>query len=208
MYACNKIPKMKFRRSISIIFMMTLTACVQKHDNFFESIAFEQGDLIFRRGTGLKSRAVLHADSTGVYSHVGMVVLKDSVFQIVHITPGEREENEKVDKIKIESIGDFWRKDRAKYGAVYRLKDNSLGEMAAQQALRLWKKGILFDHDYQLCDTTQMYCTELVWYAYTQAGKDISFGKRRELSVPMYTGTYIFPSDIYTNSEFVLIYKF
>ena len=199
---------MKFFRFIILIFVLLAVACSQKPENPFENIALEQGDLVFRKGIGLKSQAVLHADSIGVYSHIGIVVLKDSAFQIVHITPGERAEKETVDKIKMESINDFWRKDRAEHGAVYRLKENSLGEMAAQQALRLLQKGILFDHDYQLCDTTEMYCTELVWYAYTQAGIDISFGKRSVLNVPLYAGTYIFPSDIYTNSEFILVYKF
>jgi len=194
---------------VILVFTVILAACSQKCEEPFENIAFQQGDLVFRKGTGVKSRAVLHADSLGIYSHIGIVVLKDSVFQIVHITPGERENDEKFDKIKIEPVSEFWRKDRAKHGAIYRLEeDNSFGEEAAQQALRLLNKGILFDHDYRLCDTTEMYCTELVWYAYTQAGKDISFGKRSVLNVPLYSGTYIFPSDIYTNNEFILIYRF
>jgi len=190
------------------IFALVYTACSSKRKNALETIAFQEGDLVFRKGVSVKSQVVLHADSSGIYSHTGIVVLKDSVFQVVHITPGERENGEQVDKIKIEAISDFWRKDKAKHGAVYRLKDNSSGKEAAQQALRLLQKGILFDHDYQLNDTTEMYCTELVWYAYLQAGKDISFGKRSELNMPIYSGVYIFPSDIYTNSEFILIYIF
>jgi hypothetical protein len=65
-----------------------------------------------------------------------------------------------------------------------------------------------FDHDYRLSDTTQLYCTELVWYVYGLAGTDITGGKRSELNAPLYSGTYIFPSDIYTNEAFSLIYKF
>ena len=190
------------------IFVVVFAACSRKYEKCFEHIVFQQGDLVFRRGIGVKSRAVLHVDSLGIYSHVGIVVLKDSVFQVVHITPGERERGENVDKIKIETVSEFWRSDRAKYGAVYRLENNSFGEKAAQEALRLLQKEILFDHDYQLNDTTEMYCTELVWYAYMQAGKDISFGKRSVLNVPLYAGTYIFPSDIYTNREFILIFNF
>ena len=191
-----------------VIIFFLFISCSQKQQKSVENIEFQQGDLVFRKGTGVKSQAVLYADSMGAYSHTGIVVLKDSVFQVVHITPNEREKGEKVDKIKIEPISEFWRKDRAEHGAVYRLKDNGLVEIAAQQALRLSQKEILFDHDYKLNDTTEMYCTELVWYAYLQAGKDISFGKRSVLNSPLCTGTFIFPSDIYTNSEFVLIYKF
>ena len=197
---------MKFFHFVIIIFIFT--SCSQKQEKSFEDIEFQQGDLIFRKGTGIKSRIVLQLDSLGMYSHTGIVVFKDEIFQVVHITPDEREKGETIDKIKIEQISEFWRSDRAEHGAVYRLKDNSLGEKAAQQALRLLQKGILFDHNYQLSDTTEMYCTELVWYAYQQAGKDISNGKRSILNVPMYAGTYIFPSDICSNSEFILIYKF
>ena len=198
----------KLFRFAVIIFIVAFSACSQKNENLFETIAFQEGDLVFRKGIGVKSQTVLHVDSLGVYSHIGIVVWQDSIFQIVHITPGERKKDETADKIKMEPISEFWRKDRAEHGAVYRLEDNSLSEKAAQQALRLLQKGILFDHDYQLNDTTEMYCTELVWYAYEQAGKDISFGKRSVLNVPLYAGTYLFPSDIYTNSEFILIYKF
>ena len=193
---------------LPIILLSILTACSQKHKNSFENIAFKQGDLVFRKGAGAKSQAVLHADSLGIYSHIGIVVMKDSAFQVVHITPGERNDGEKVDRIKIEPISEFWRDDRAIHGAVYRLKENSPSEKAAEQALRLLKKGVLFDHDYQLCDTTEMYCTEFVWYSYSKAGLDISFGRRSVLNVPLYSGTYIFPSDIYTNSEFILIFSF
>ena len=173
---------------VIFIFAIILSACSQKSEKSVAHIAFEQGDLVFRKGTGVKSRAVFHADSSGVYSHVGIVVWKDSVFQVVHTTLGEREKGEEIDRIKIESISTFWRKDRAKYGAVYRLKNNGLGEKAAQEALRLLAEGVPFDHDYELEDSTKMYCTELVWYAYLQAGQDISFGKRSEMNVPLYSG--------------------
>lgn len=188
---------------------ITLGSCVKSEEaSTYETIPITAGDLVFRKGIGVKTQAVLRADSMGIYSHTGIVVMQDSVLKVVHITPGERPQGEQVDRIKIESIADFWRKDRAQHGAVYRLKENRLSKAASEQALRLLKKGVLFDHDYELEDSTKMYCTELVWYAYTQVGEDISFGKRSVLNMPLYGGTYIFPSDIYTNSEFRLIYKF
>ena len=190
-----------------IVFMVNFS-CSRQEEISIKEVSFEEGDLVFRKGLGLRTQAVLYSDSLGIYSHTGIVVLKDSVFQVVHITPGEREKNEKVDKIKIEPINDFWKKDRASHGAVYRLKNNSCGKDAAQQALRLLQKEVLFDHHYLLSDTTEMYCTELVCYSYAQAGKDITFGQRSVLNAPLYAGTYILPSNIYTNSDFILVYKF
>ncbi|MDH6354516.1 uncharacterized protein YycO [Dysgonomonas sp. PH5-45] len=192
-----------------LFIILVLCACSQqKQDVEWDNIPLAEGDLVFRKGLGTKTRAVLHVDTLGIYSHVGIVVVQDSVFRVVHITPGEREADENVDRIKIEDLSQFWATDRAKNGAVYRLRNNGSGKTAAQQALRLLQKGILFDHDYRLADTTQMYCTQLVWYAYQQAGRDITSGKRSDLNVPLYSGLYILPSDIYTNQDLQLIYKF
>lgn len=198
-----------FLQFVAFFILLDLISCSHpKTNKVLSPICFEEGDIIFRKGTGAKSRAVLHADSTGVYSHCGIVVSEDSVYKVIHITPGERTKNEKVDKIKIEPIDVFWRKDRAEKGALYRLKDNSLGGKAALQAKRLLAKGILFDHDYVLSDSARMYCTELVWYVYQLEGKDISCSKRSIVNMPFYGGVYILPSDIYDNKDILLIYKF
>jgi uncharacterized protein YycO len=205
----NSIPKITVKLCTSIIIFSVFLACSQKNNRAdFENIAFRQGDIILRKGIGVKSRAVLHADSLGVYSHAGIVVLGNSGAMVVHITPGEREKEEKVDKIKIEPVGVFWQSDRAEHGALYRLNNSTAGSIAAQKAMCFLQKGITFDHDYELADTARMYCTELVWQAYLHAGTDITAGKRSEINAPMYSGTYIFPSDIYTNDIFTLIYKF
>jgi hypothetical protein len=176
----------------------------------FSRIALEEGDLVFRRGIGVKSQAVLSADTAGIYSHSGIVVRLDSGYRIIHVTSGEREKGEKEDRIKIESPETFFAADRAEHGAVYRIKEaRNYAAEAASHAKRLLEKGVLFDHDYVLEDTTQLYCTELVWYVYQLAGKDITNGKRSELNnFPLFSGVYIFPSDLYGNNEFNLIYKF
>jgi hypothetical protein len=190
--------------------MMLFFACSQHNRNKeFVDIDFMEGDLVFRKGAGAKTRAVLYADSLGIYSHTGIVVKDDTDFKIIHITPSERKKGDSVDRIKIESPETFWRNDRAIHGAVYRLKDRTCCLEAVKQAQRLLEKGVLFDHNYQLDDTLKMYCTELIWYVYQLAGKDITSGKRSVLeNVPLYSGTYIFPSDIYRNKDFELIYKF
>ncbi|MDR1881910.1 MAG: hypothetical protein LBR26_03905 [Prevotella sp.] len=184
-------------------------SCSQRRETVpFADIPFAEGDVVFRKGIGAKTHAVLHADSSGIYSHTGIVVKDGSAFKIIHITPGEREKGETTDKIKMETAEVFWANDRAEHGAVYRLTDTFFCAGAARQAKRLLQKGMQFDHDYELSDTTQLYCTELVWYVYRLAGTDITNGKRSELNAPMYAGTYIFPSDIYTSKVFHLIYKF
>jgi hypothetical protein len=173
------------------------------------TVDFQNGDIVFRKGVGAKTRAIIYADTGGIYSHTGIVVSTPDGFKIIHITPGERKKGETVDRIRIENIEDFFSKNRAGHGAVYRLSANkSTAHTAAKHALRLLRNDILFDHNYKLDDTTTMYCTEFVYYVYKLSGKDITFGKRTTVNAPMYSGIYIFPSDIYENKELELIYKF
>lgn len=47
------------------------------------------GDIVFRRGGGISSHAVMMADRNGRYSHVGIVVDSAGRKMIVHAVPGE-----------------------------------------------------------------------------------------------------------------------
>lgn len=197
---------------IGLSIILALSGCSPNSETAVvaSEIDLAEGDLVFRRGLGAKSRAVLTADPEGFYSHSGIVVKPDSTFMIVHVTPGERGAGEMADRIKMETPEQFFARDRAQYGAVYRLTDSlDMLSTAARQAVRLWHKGVLFDHEYVLSDSTKMYCTELVWYVYQLAGKDITNGKRSEVTnMPLFSNSYIFPSDIYKNENISLIYKF
>jgi hypothetical protein len=199
--------------SLSIHIVVLFATCSHKGETAVDvgNIDFAEGDLVFRHGVSAKSQVVLAADPEGIYSHSGIVVKQDSGFMIVHVTPGEREKDETEDRIKMETPEQFFATDRAQHGAVYRLQDslNALSSTAARQAVRLWHKGVLFDHDYVLSDSTKMYCTELVWYVYLLAGKDITNGNRSEVAgLPLFSGEHIFPSNIYNNEDFSIIYKF
>ena len=130
---------------------------------------------------------------------------------VVHITPGERSPKETVDKIKMERLEDFFAHDKAKQGAVVRFTDSlECAEKAAQYAKEFFEKEILFDHDYDLDDSTRMYCTEMVWLAYLKAGRDITNRRRSEIpqGVPVFSGIYIFPSDIYQNESLTTVFGF
>ena len=195
----------------SCVFLFFFFNCSDKKSKIdLSTVRFEEGDIVFRKGIGAKSNAVLHADKNGIYSHVGIIVKRDSVFMVIHITPGEREEGENEDKIKIELPEQFFSAERAQYGAVIRLKDSlEYSANAAHEAFRLLEEGILFDHDYLLEDSEKMYCTEMIWHAYLSGGKDITRGRRSVIeNFPLYSGIYIFPSDVFDNEEFTLIYKF
>ncbi len=182
----------------------------EKKQYHFAPQNLAEGDLVFRRGNGTKTRMVLHADTAGIYSHVGIIVKTDSAWMVIHITPDERKKGETVDKIKLETPALFFAENRAQKGVVMRFCDSvQCSVAAAKYALQLYHRQIEFDHDYNLEDSTKMYCSEFVWRIYMQGGRDITQGRRSMVkNFPLFSGTYIFPSDIFKNKHLSIIYEF
>ena len=79
---------------------------------------------------------------------------------------------------------------------------------AAERALALARAGVLFDHDYDLTDTAQMYCTELIEFVYKKGGIDLSEGRLSKINIPLFNGDYLLPCDIAQSGKLCLIYKF
>lgn len=199
----------RYHRLIFYCLMLLLTVgCAGSKSNSSIDLSalvttLEEGDLLFRRGTGVVGHIVTSVDNRGEYSHIGIVVLKDSSWQVVHAVPHEHDFKGDIDRVKIESVEQFLgRYPDASFGH-YRVKigKDSIA-IAVRNALRLSALRIPFDHDYDLSDTTALYCTEFVEYIYSLAGIEISEGRRTEVSFPSLSGHYIMPSDI-TESDYV-----
>lgn len=177
----------------------------------FEALKQElrEGDLLFRRGMGVLGRAVTATDSDGQFSHVGIAVKIDNSWHVIHAVPDERDFEGDIDRVKCEPVESFFDQMRAGNGAVYRI---SLApeqiEVAVKNALRLSTEQRPFDHDYNLGDTTELYCTELVEFIFAQSGVSISEGRLTHVNFPSMTGNYIMPSDLTKNSKLNPIYSF
>ena len=157
----------------------------------------EEGDLLFRRGTGFVGHVVTMADTEGRYSHVGIVIYKDSIPHVVHAVPHEHDFQGDFDRVKCEDARSFIGRYTECVASIYRPQvSDSLKSIAANHALRLSEKQIPFDHDYNLDDTTALYCTELIEYVYGLVGISISEGRRTDINLPGMTGQYIMPSDL------------
>ncbi len=167
----------------------------------------EQGDLLFRRGTGLVGHLVTSMDPEGQFSHVGIVVRKGDQWQIVHAVPHEHDFKGDFDRVKCEPVADFLERYAEVTYGLYRAKaEPHRRQAAAQHALRLASRRVHFDHDYDAEDTTQMYCTELAEYCYALVGVALSEGRRTEVNFPCHSGRYIFPSDLTESTYLTPIY--
>lgn len=200
---------------ISILLLpMLLASCNTKRrtadsaPSFPEEI-WQDGDIVFRRGGGIISRAVLIADQEGVYSHIGIVVRENNKWQVVHAVPGEPDFKGDPDRVKMENINSFFDSKKASRGAVMRVKGDSLMRTrAANHAKQLFKANILFDHSYNRTDSTQMYCTELIDFVYHHQGVDLTEGRISHINLPGISGDYLLPSDIQQSPFLQLIYSF
>ena len=165
---------MTFRMSVIYIMFISLLAISCSRTKGERSIlpdgmVLADGDIVFRRGTGLMSHTVVAADG-GRYSHVGIVVDSAGVKMIVHAVPDEPDFPGDIDRVKMESPRKFFSTINANVGEVMRHTDRNVAREAAREAMRLYRCGLLFDHDYDDNDSTKLYCSELVERAYISAG--------------------------------------
>lgn len=170
---------------------------------------FREGDIVFRRGTGFTSRIVLAADDEGRYSHTGILKKENEAWYVIHAVPGEPDFEGDADRVKMEPVELFFDAGKATRGAVMHVQvDSAIACRAARNALGLFRKRVLFDHDYDLNDTTEMYCTELIDYVYRKEGIDLSEGRVTSVNIPGMSGEYIMPNDIAQSRHLCLIYYF
>ena len=170
--------------------------------------AFESGDVIFRRGRDVMSRIVLTADGRSDYSHAGILLRNGRDMVVVHAVPAENMgDTDSVKSESLESFMDYWKTTAI---AVYRLKDSPdrerIAGTVAQYARNAAQARIEFDAEFNLADASRLYCTELVWRAYLSAGLDLVEDRFERLSVPMRSGTYIFPSTLLQSPQLTRVY--
>ena len=165
------------------------------------------GDLIFRKGRSLVSRVVLMSDRASAYSHVGIVAFKNDTPFIVHVVPGEPDENGE-EKVKCEPPADFLNVEKADLFAVFRLDDDEkhLSKIAAQKALDYYEKGLLFDKAFDFRSDEKLYCTELVWKAYLSAGINLTGNKFHVLTMNLFADSIILPGQFIESELLTQIY--
>ena len=161
-----------------------------------DDVELKAGDVVFRRGSGFTSQAVLIAEKGGSYSHTGIVVDSAGVLMIVHAVPGEPEFEDDEDRVKMERPHSFFHALKASQGAVYRHVDSVAAQQAAIRALQTYRRHPLFDHDYDDTDTTKLYCTELVVHAYSQTMIPLKDVRHQHLHLVGFEADCILPSDV------------
>jgi hypothetical protein len=153
------------------------------------------GDLVFRRGRSMVSRAVLSLDGRSDFSHVGIAVRRGDDLRIVHAVPPEEGAHQV--GVVVEPLELFLSPDHASAAAVYRPKNAAAGVLAAAGA---WKHAVArtpFDPGFDLSTPRAVYCTELVWRVYLEADVDLAGSDFHD--------RYLLPSRLLESTELQLI---
>lgn len=188
---------------------LALAGCGKKAESIMPAnVSLEEGDIVFRRGGGFTSHAVLMGDRGGQYSHVGIVADSAGVKMIVHAVPGEPDFDGDPDRVKMERPETFFSSIRTNVGEVCRVADRGAARRAARKAVEIYRKHTLFDHDYDDRDTARMYCTELVSYVYKCAGMPLVGKDRHRVDLPMLHADVLYPSDIHHSRKLKTIIIF
>lgn len=168
----------------SIFWWFSSLGCV----NFPELSTLRSGDIIFMRGISFRSAIVRLLEGVDSdYSHVGLVVIDGGLPYVIHVEPSR---NPTSDRVVKESWSAIITPKRIKGAAVFRLVScypGTVPKKAARVALQFAREARPFDHDFDLHTPEKLYCTELVWLAYMNAGVDLrgfSFGTERKYLLP------------------------
>lgn len=171
-----------------------------------DTLGLQPGDIVFRRQTGLTSRVVMMSDREGIFSHVGIVVDTAGRVMVVHAVPGESGRKDEPDRVKMDSIGCFFSSRQAVAAGVARPRNAQTGRTAAAYALRRYREGTFFDHDFDDEDTTRLYCTQLVDLAYRQAGIRLVDSVPRIIDLPSFHYRCILPSQVLQSPHIQIVF--
>ena len=185
--------------SLTYTFFPAITSVHPPTDTylFIDKDKLESGDLIFRRGLSFVSQMVLMADNRSPFSHVGIIYKNNKDAFVIHAVPDESEDGN--DIVKLDPINEFLKINRAVEYAVYRIKNSNpltTKANAVKIALEYANKKIPFDSKFDLEDSNELYCTELVWKSYKGAGLDLIDNNFDHLIVPMGSDKYILPGSL------------
>lgn len=162
----------------------------------YSAADFRSGDVVFRRGRSLLSRAVLSADGEIPYSHVGIVKREGGRVLVIHVEPADQFGGEGF--VLAEPLAAFLAADKASSAAIYRPLSGIAAAAAAavEKASAFAARRVPFDGGFDLATDDELYCTELVWRSYRLAGTDLVDGKLDRLQMPLGKERYILPSSL------------
>ncbi|MDD3876817.1 MAG: YiiX/YebB-like N1pC/P60 family cysteine hydrolase [Bacteroidales bacterium] len=161
-----------------------------------EIAMLQDGDIILRHGYGFVSDMIVETlkDNYDV-SHCAIFVKDDSTNNVIHAVSQSLSE---YDGVQIQSLRRFINDSKKNSVIVlrYKTKPNESHSAISERARYYLDKKIPFDSGFDIKDSTEFFCTELIWKVFLDAyNVDIYEGKYDR------TGSEFLKFDIFFNPE-------
>ncbi|MEL0644552.1 YiiX/YebB-like N1pC/P60 family cysteine hydrolase [Olleya sp. Ti.3.14] len=131
-----------------------------------EKAKLQTGDIILRRGYGFVSTMISKMMSEDYdVTHLGVVIKQNDNLKIAHALSSSVSNQ---DGLRLQAIDSFVHNSHDKTILVTRLKniDTIKQSKIVKQIDYYYKKQLPFDHSFNYKDTTEHYCSELIWRIY------------------------------------------
>lgn len=131
----------------------------------------EAGDILLRKGRSYVSELISMGFGSQV-SHCGLILQDEGKWKVLHIISGQISEQ---NSIRLDPIESFIQE--ALPGSVYQLKPVQRPSVGAieQESRSLLLARPSFDHQFDLSDESELYCSELVRLIYLKSGSQDLF---------------------------------
>ncbi|WGD34041.1 YiiX/YebB-like N1pC/P60 family cysteine hydrolase [Olleya sp. YS] len=131
-----------------------------------EKAKLQNGDIILRRGYGLVSTMILKMmDEDYDVTHLGVIVNQNDTLKVAHALSSSVSNQ---DGLRLQAIDSFVHNSHDQTILVTRLKNiDSINQQKIVRQIAYYKqKNLPFDHSFNYKDSTEHYCSELIWRIY------------------------------------------
>ena len=138
-------------------------------------LLIQQGDMILRTGNDFTSESLRQLSAVDkTYSHCGIASIENDTVFVYHSLGGELNPDEKLRRDPLEL---FCNPGENRGFGIFTFNFNTLQKHCLDSVIRSWfKKGLMFDMNFDLATNDRMYCAEFVSKAVNAAtNKQINF---------------------------------
>lgn len=165
-----------------------------------EHIELRNGDIIIAGGVSLQSRLVRSLTKDNTYSHVGIIRQTPRGLCVIHAAPQGDGDGGLGDRVAEIPLSLFLAKRGYVAIKVMRLAGETsaaqqIAEDACQRAMHYAQQAIPFDKSFDLDEQEEIYCSELVYLAYQDAGHNWPDTLIAEVSTLAIDGPVILPGN-------------
>jgi uncharacterized protein YycO len=129
----------------------------------------KDGDIILRHGYGMVSDMIADfLNNTQDVSHCAIITQNDTGFSVVHSVSQSLSD---YDGVQTQDLKTFIRDSKKNSVIVLRYKNSKdiCPSPVSKYAKYYLKKKVPFDHSFDITDTSEFYCTELIWKVFKDA---------------------------------------